>query len=557
MRLEQWFPYGSLSVSWPSIASSLLVMLMGSIIYFKWIWTSACRGPKIYPILGSQIELLKNLDDVHEWATSYMKKDPTHTMRLKRPFSSTHVVTTANPENVEHILKTNFANYPKGDTVLEGLRPLLGHGIFNADGDLWKSQRKVASFEFNTRTLRDFVVEFVHNETHERLLPVLAKAHSDGRVIDIQDIFLRFAFDNICLLGFGCDMGCLDPSLPEVEFADAFDQATLLTFKRLLIPHSVYPILSFLADFGLGADSKLRQHVQIVDRFALSLIKKRRKELQYRTEDDEKSKLEISDRELTSKFSKGHSDLLSRFIQYNDEVNFGLPGISQDEADQKRRDLAALSDKYLRDILINFMLAGRDTSSSALTWFFWLLPKYPEVEKKMKAEVTSIIQAKAEKSADGFNFDDLREMHYLQAAITETMRLYPPVPTDSKTALADDYFPDGTFIGKGDRVVFHCYAMGRMEDLWGKDCLEFKPERFLHDGKFVQESAFKYPVFQAGPRICMGKEMAYTQMKYIIASLISSPYRFKLSPEAEKVPPVGLSLTFKMRHGLKGTVQKV
>ncbi|BBN10512.1 protein MpCYP94L1 [Marchantia polymorpha subsp. ruderalis] len=564
MRLEQWFPYGSHGVSWPSVGSALLVMLMGSVIYFIWNWASDSgdfgrrrRGPKSYPILGAQIEISKNLNNLYAWATSYLEKDPTHTIRVRRPLSSSYVVITANPENVEHMLKTNFDNYPKGATVLEGLRPLLGHGIFNADGDMWKSQRKVASHEFSTRTLRDFVVEFVHNETHERLLPVLAEAHADGRVIDIQDVFLRFAFDNICLLGFGYDLGCLDPSFPEVEFANAFDEAMVLTFKRVLLPQSLYTIVSILArfglvgDFGIGAESKLVQHVQIIDKFALALIQKRREELQSRTEDDDKSELDIADRKGTSKFSQGQSDLLSRFIQFDDEVN-----AHDDEAEQKRKDRAP-SDKYLRDILINFVIAGRDTSSLALTWFFWLLPQYPGVEQAIEAEVTSILRAKGKTAADGFDFDDLKEMHYVQAAITESMRLYPPVPTDSKTALADDRFPDGTVIGKGDRVVFHCYAMGRMQDLWGPDCLEFKPERFLHDGKFVPASSFKYPIFQAGPRICMGKEMAYTQMKYIIASVISSPYRFKLSPGAEKLPASGLSLTFKMRHGLKGTVHKV
>ncbi|KAH7864814.1 hypothetical protein Vadar_034154 [Vaccinium darrowii] len=88
------------------------------------------------------------------------------------------------------------------------------------------------------------------------------------------------------------------------------------------------------------------------------------------------------------------------------------------------------------------------------------------------------------------------------------MRLYPPVQFDSKFCQEDDTLPDGTFVKKGTRVTYHPYAMGRMERIWGPDCLEFKPERWLENGVFRPVSPFKYPVFQAGVRVCLGKELA-------------------------------------------------
>ncbi|KAH7864647.1 hypothetical protein Vadar_032135 [Vaccinium darrowii] len=80
-------------------------------------------------------------------------------------------------------------------------------------------------------------------------------------------------------------------------------------------------------------------------------------------------------------------------------------------------------------------------------------------------------------------------MHYLQAAINESMRLYLPVQFDSKFCQEDDTLPDGTFVKKGTRVTYHPYAMGRMERIWGPDCLEFKPERWLENGVFRLGSA--------------------------------------------------------------------
>ena len=108
----------------------------------------------------------------------------------------------------------------------------------------------------------------------------------------------------------------------------------------------------------------------------------------------------------------------------------------------------------------------------------------------------------------------LSRMHYLHAAITEAMRLYPPVPISMHHCKQDDVLPDGTFVGKGWSLNHSVYAMSRLEGLWGKDCEEFRPERWLRkDGTFQPESPFRFPVFHAGPRMCLGKELAYIQMK--------------------------------------------
>lgn len=85
--------------------------------------------------------------------------------------------------------------------------------------------------------------------------------------------------------------------------------------------------------------------------------------------------------------------------------------------------------------------------------------------------------------------------------------------------LADDVLPDGTFVKKGWRVQYEIYGMGRMTRIWGPDAREFKPERwFNQDGskdtlQLVVESPFKFPAFNGGPRLCLGKDMAYLQVR--------------------------------------------
>ncbi|RVX20810.1 Cytochrome P450 94A1 [Vitis vinifera] len=134
------------------------------------------------------------------------------------------------------------------------------------------------------------------------------------------------------------------------------------------------------------------------------------------------------------------------------------------------------------------------------------------------------------------------------------MRFYPPVPVDSKEVVSDDVLPDGTVVKKGMRVTYHPYAMGRLEELWGSDWPEFRPERWLQrdpdTGKwsFVARDPYTYPVFQAGPRICLGKEMAFLQMKRVVAGVLR---RFQVVPVVEDggEPVYTADLAAKMKGG--------
>lgn len=141
--------------------------------------------------------------------------------------------------------------------------------------------------------------------------------------------------------------------------------------------------------------------------------------------------------------------------------------------------------------------------------------------------------------------DELREMDYLHAVLSETLRLYPPVPLCLRLCAEDDTLPDGTVVKKGWRVIYNSYAMGAMESIWGKDCKEFKPERWLENGVFRPRSPFIFPVFHAGPRTCLGKEMAYVQMKMVAVSVIE-----RLSFVVAEKKEVEFVHALKMKGGL-------
>ncbi|KAH7517334.1 hypothetical protein FEM48_Zijuj09G0052500 [Ziziphus jujuba var. spinosa] len=161
--------------------------------------------------------------------------------------------------------------------------------------------------------------------------------------------------------------------------------------------------------------------------------------------------------------------------------------------------------------------------------------------------------------------DEVKDMVYTHAAICESMRLYPRVPADNKEAAKEDTLPDGTVVKEREKVTYHPYAMGRMESVWGKDWAEYRPERWLEPERvdkdtkkywrFVGRDPYSYPVFQAGPRTCLGKEMAFLQMKRVVAEVLRL---FRVAPAmAEGVEPVYVSyVTSKMHTGFPVRIQE-
>lgn len=476
------------------------------------------RLPNSFPIIGSYLAVRNHSKDRLTWMTAQLQASPTSTVVMLKPlFGGEHII-TANPSNVEHILKTKFAVYEKGNVFTTILRDLLGHGIFNVDGEEWKLQRHVASHEFSTKSLRKFVEQVVDTELDHRLVPILAQAADNGMVFDLQDLLQRFAFDNICKIAFGYDSALLLPSLPDSPFADAFETAVAISSKRFRLPESMlWRIKRFL---NVGSERQLRKAVSEVRDFAANIVKQKKQQV------DDGPNLSSSESDL-------NPDLLSRFLKsgYSDE-------------------------QFLTDIVISFILAGRDTTSVALTWFFWLLAKNPAVESEIVNEIKQ-----SDENPEGSAYDYAKELVYTHAALHESMRLYPPVPEDSKQVSADgvdDVWPDGSVVRRGSTVAYHIYAIGRMESIWGEDWAEFRPERWLEEGEegegrrkkvFVGKDPYSYPVFQAGPRVCLGKEMALLQMKRMVAGVLR---RFRVVPTAaEEFEPVLLPyLTGRMEGGL-------
>nr|POE55298.1 cytochrome p450 [Quercus suber] len=310
---------------------------------------------------------------------------------------------------------------------------------------------------------------------------------------------MRCTLDSIFKVGFGVELNCLEGSSKEgTAFMKAFDDSNALVYWRYVDPF--WKLKRFL---NIGSEAALKKKIKILDAFVHGVIRTKRELLEV--------KQDCNDKE----------DILSRFMV------------------ESKRNPYKMNDQYLRDIILNFIIAGKDTSASTLSWFLYMLCKNPLIQEKVAQEVEDITCGQD----NGASLDDfmanitnatLDQMHYLHAALTETLRLYPAVPFDGRCANMDDILPDGYRVKKGDGVYYMGYAMGRMPYIWGEDAEEFRPERWLKNGIFQSESPFKFVAFHAGPQICLGKDFAYMQMKIVSIALLHF-FRFKLADDTKKV----------------------
>ncbi|XP_068657760.1 cytochrome P450 86B1-like [Aristolochia californica] len=507
--------------------SDMAMALMGLFLFSSLVQRLTTKGPMLWPVVGIIPSFVVHFGHVHEWITDAANKAGGTFPFRALPFARLFGVVTVDPSVIEYVLKTRFKNFPKGEYYRERFAELLGDGIFNADDEVWKEQRRAATAEIHAARFVDHSVKSIEELVRDKLLKLLEKLEKSNQSVDLQDILLRFTFDNICTAAFGVDPGCLAIDLPEVPFARAFEQATQYTLFRFMVPPFVWKTMRF---FCFGTEKCLREAVKVVHQFAEKCVTDRRIECQ------KQGGLE------------GRFDLLSRLIEAQDSdaqsVNYRFP------------------DKFLKDLCISFILAGRDTSSVALAWFFWLVHKHPEVENRYLSEIPKIkswrrLQREKERSATEqlqvFTIGELKKMVYLQAALSEASRLYPSVPIDFKEVLEDDVFPDGTPIKKGAKVIYSPYAMARMEAIWGKDCREFRPERWIREGQFMSENQFKYVVFNAGPRLCIGKKFAFMQMKMVAASILS---KYSVCVDEGHVVAPKITTTLYMKYGLQVTFKR-
>ncbi|PON47612.1 Cytochrome P450, E-class, group I [Trema orientale] len=519
------------------LAGAIVIYFL--IVVHQWHhWRVRKAITRTWPVIGMLPGLFHNISRLHDFATEILKKSR-GTLEFKGPwFADLDFIITCDPSNIQHILNTNFANYPKGEEFRE-VFDVLGDGILNVDSDLWRLQRKM--FQLWSRRHKNyvsFIARTIQRKMMDELIPFLDRvsetgldqvnlnrdyyvASNDGVVlltqqVDLQEAFQRMiTFDNAILLIFGINPASHSFKLSKVEYQKAFEDIQQAVFLRHVLPQSCWKLQRWLQ---IGGEGKLMKARKIFDEFMFRCISIKQEELSRNKSENEE-----------------------------DQDSFGMLTIYMEE---KENPYAI---KFLKDVALNFVGAARDTLTASLTWFFWLVATHPNVETKILEEIKERLPANmldhGGYCGGSFGAEELNKLIYLQAALHETFRLYPPIPFNHRTADKVDTLPSGHHVKEKTRVLLSLYSTGRMEEIWGGDCYEFKPERWISEqGGFVYVPFHKYPMFNGGPRTCLGKDMTLVQMKIVAITLLRS-YCFQVV-EGHPISP-DLTVTLYMKHGLK------
>ncbi|XWS32723.1 hypothetical protein CRYUN_Cryun22dG0014400 [Craigia yunnanensis] len=394
--------------------------------------------------------LVCNLDRIFDFFTHDILDLCGGTFKNKRPwFPSLDFVLTSNPMNVNYILSKNFLNYEKGSEFREIFEPFR-EGIVTSDSDSWKSQRKSLQSLMIKNNKFAIYQDIIFKQVLEKgLIPVVEHIVKLGIEVDLEDVLQRFDYENICLLALGFDPKALSVSFPEVPSKVAFNDIEDALMYRYLMPVSFWKLQRWLQ---IGEEKRLSKALKIDDHFLYDCISSKREKLR-----------------STNKVEEDEFDLLTALLVEQEGEILIVSG--------------KISDKFLRDTAINFLAAGKDTISAVLSWFFLLLATIPSVETKILQEIKV----------------------NSPTTLCETLRLYPPVPINYNTAIRLDVLPSGDHVDRNARILIFFFSMGRMEEIWGKDCLEFKPERWISEhGDIVHIPTYKFTAFSAGPRTCLG-----------------------------------------------------
>ena len=294
----------------------------------------------------------------------------------------------------------------------------------------------------------------------------------------------------------------------EHPFSQAFDYASDQIGRRFQNP--LYPVTEFL--FG----TKLHQSLAEVEKFGSGIVAKARRE---------------------------RSNLAFESLITNDEPIFDTLIDALLEA--------LRYPKVVADSALNFLSAGKDTTAQSLVWTLYALLRDTEAMEILQREVSIMHNARSSKGLQSLTFADLQPASapMIMAIFYEALRLYPPVPFEIQECQQDLDLPDGTFLPKGAVVVWCIWAINRATEIHGSDAHLFRPQRWLDsDGKFVYLPFHKFPVFNGGPRSCLGRKMAEVIAMFTLCTLLQD---FIISPSGnlETKQPQN-SLTLPMKNGL-------
>jgi cytochrome P450 len=438
-------------------------------------------GPKGRPIVGLFPEF---------------RRDPaTFLLQVSREYgdiayfrlNAQHMFLFSRPEYVQDILITNQRKFEKS-RIMKRSKILLGEGLLTSEGDFHLRQRRLAQPAFHRERLISYSAAMV--ECAERA----QSRWRDGETLDMHTEMTRLTLTVVARTLFSVDIESSAAEIGEVM------THVVKMFDMLVLPFS-----ELLQRLPLPAMKRFEKARDFLDKTIYGFINERR----------------------AAGVDRG--DLLSMLL------------LAQDE----QGDHTGMTDQQVRDEVLTLFLAGHETTANALTWTWYLLSRYSDVEQRMRAELDQVLGERTP------TFDDIANLRYTEMVLAESMRLYPPAWALTRLTV-EPHTIGGVDLPVGSIAIVCPYILHRDPRFWSEPD-RFDPERWTAEAK-EKRPRLAYLPFGAGARICIGERFAWMEGILLLATM-GRKWRMELDP-GQKVA-ISPQITLRPKHGMRMRLSSV
>jgi cytochrome P450 len=432
------------------------------------------RSPPGLPLVGNalQFERARMHQQVERWVREY---GPTFSFRIGRR----RIVVIADHAAMGALMRDRPDGFRRTKRLAE-ITAEIGSaavGVFGAEGDAWRRQRKMVMAGFDPRHLRAYFASLV--KVSERLAGRWGRAADAGAPIDLQGDLMRYTVDTVSGLAFGAEVNTLESDDDLIQ--RHLDKIFPAIFRRIMAAVPTWRWWKSAADRELDASVAA---ISVAIRDFVAAARKR---------------LEDPERRAAP------TNLLEAMIVAADDPQSGItPG-------------------EIHGNVLTMLLAGEDTTANTLAWAIWLLARHPECFARARQEVDAQVGDPA-----AWTIERFAALDYVEACANETLRLRPVVPFLMLQALRETNVA-GIRI-PADTLIWGALRSDSLSEEHFDEPERFRPERWLAGAGPSASSASRVAMpFGAGPRVCPGRHLAMLEIKMALAVLLG---RFEIESVA-------------------------
>jgi cytochrome P450 len=445
-------------------------------------------GPKGLPLLGNLLQLdLKQLHRVLErWGDEFGAL-------YKFDLGRRPVVVVTDPDLNQLILRNRPKLYRRLGTIESVFQEMGITGVFSAEGEDWKRQRRMTAHALDAQHLRQFFPTLI--KVTERLRNRWNIAADRQSAVDVQQDLMRYTVDVTTNLAFGYDMNTLEKEGDVIQ--EHLEKIFPAINRRINAP------IPYWRYFKLPADHALDKSLAAIRETITGFVTRGRERLAQNPE-----------------LAAHPTNLLEAMLAAPPEGD------------------AAFTDDEIYGNVLTMLLAGEDTTANTMAWMTHFMVEHPEIQARMQTEAALVVGNAGMLS----QLADAERLNYIEAVTHETMRLKPVAPVLFLEP-NEDVEIGGVAVPKGT-AVFLVTLSGGLQDAHFGAAAQFRPERWIEAAppSGCPHNAKAFIPFGAGPRFCPGRQLAMVEIKTVMAMLCAG---FEVS-KTESPQSVGELFSFTM-----------